>query len=517
MGGVRDFLTSIIESKNKTLLAFCFCFLFGAASASLFDNLVGEFFKLYLAIFILVFFVIIFYQYKFFRFILLALLFIIFGVARVFLKVPFVDENHMAFYQNGKYEIIGVISSEPNTKINGREYEMEAVSLVDKDKTNKKVSGKVLFRSLLYPEYFYGDKLQMACSLKEPKNSENFNYKKFLATKDVYVTCYPQNIKLLEKNQGNKIMAGILSLKNKVNSATVRLWGEPQRTLAAGILYGERSGFDQEVKDNFARSGITHIVAVSGYNITIIVWILMSVLIYAGLYRQQAFWVCLILIFAFVIFTGASASAMRAGLMGSILLFAQFLGRKSSAFNLLVYAAVFLTALNPFVLVWDVGFQLSFLATVGLLYLTPLLEKKAEIFLSWKFLRKKEKIKNFLFLLIKDYFNPTLAATIFTLPLISYSFGFFSIFSIPANLLIIWLIPFLMFLSFVSIISAFIFFPLGQVVAWFANLGLSYVIMVGERFGSMGFSVVNWQVPFLICLMCYVGLFWLINKNNVKY
>jgi len=511
MGGVRDFFSSIIESKNKTLLAFCFCFLFGAASASLFDNLVGEFFKLYLVIFILFFLVIIFYQYKFFRFVLLALLFIIFGVARVFLKVPLIDENHVAFYQNGKYEIIGIISSEPNTKTNGREYEMEVVNLVDKNKTSKKVSGKVLFRSLLYPEYFYGDKLQMTCSLKEPKNSENFNYKKFLAVKDVYIACYPQNIELLSTGQGNKVLGGILKLKNRVNNLTQQLWGEPQRTLAAGILYGERSGFDQETKDNFARSGITHIVAVSGYNITIIVWILMSLLIYIGFYRQQAFWVCLFLIFAFVIFTGASASAMRAGLMGSILLFAQFLGRKSSAFNLLVYAAVFLTALNPFVLIWDVGFQLSFLATVGLIYLTPLLEKKILPPPPNHSSGRREYIR--FDILLKDYFIPTLAATIFTLPLISYSFGFFSIFSIPANLLIIWLIPFLMFLSFISILLAFLFFPFGQVLAWFTNLGLSYVIIIGEKFGSWSFSVVNWQIPLLVCLMCYVGLFKIIAKN----
>ncbi len=464
-------------------------------------------------VFCLLFLLILFFEKKIFRFVLLIFLFLVFGIARVLLKIPVIDENHVAFFQNEKYEITGIISSEPNTKINGREYEMEVVTLINKDKTSKKIAGKVLFRSLLYPEYFYGDKLQMICALKEPKNSENFNYKKFLAVKDIYVICYPQNIEVLERNQGNKIMAEILSLKNKINNLTTRLWGEPERTLAAGILYGERSGFDEEIKDNFARSGITHIVAVSGYNITIIVWILMNFLIYVGFYRQQAFWVCLILIFTFVVFTGASASAMRAGLMGSILLFTQFLGRKSEAFNLLVYAAVFLIILNPFILIWDVGFQLSFLATVGLVYLTPALEKKAELFLSLKFLRKKEKIKNFLFLVIKDYLNPTLAATIFTLPLISYSFGFFSIFSIPANVMVIWFVPFLMFLSFVSVVLAFIFFPLGQIIAWFANVGLSYVIIIGEKFGSWSFSVVNWQIPLIVCLGCYVILFKIIAKN----
>jgi competence protein ComEC len=500
-----------MDSKNKTLLACCFCFLFSAGITSLFSFDKNHLLYFYLMIFCLLFLLILFFEKKIFRFVLLIFLFLIFGIARVLLKMPVIDENHVAFYQGGKYEIIAVVSDEPNVKTNSREYVLQTRELQRKDRPKIKINGKIILRTLLYPEYNYGDELRLTCSLKEIKNSENFNYKKFLAVKDVYASCYPQNIELLSTGQGNKVLGGILKLKNRVNNLTQQLWGEPQRTLAAGILYGERSGFDQETKDNFARSGITHIVAVSGYNITIIVWILMSLLIYIGLYRQQAFWVCLFLIFAFVIFTGASASAMRAGLMGSILLFAQFLGRKSSAFNLLVYAAVFLTALNPFVLIWDVGFQLSFLATVGLIYLTPLLEKK----ILPPPLNPSSGRRGYVRfdILLKDFLIPTLAATVFTLPLISYSFGFFSIFSIPANLLIIWLIPFLMFLSFISILLAFVFFPFGQVLAWFTNLGLSYVIMIGEKFGSWSFSVVSWQIPLLVCLMCYVGLFKIIAKN----
>ena len=144
-------------------------------------------------------------------------------------------------------------------------------------------------------------------------------------------------------------MEKILSFKKRVNSLSWRLWTEPQSTLAAGILYGERNGFDPEIKTNFSRAGITHIVAVSGYNITIIVWILMGVLIFIGLYRQQAFWVCLLLIFLFVVFTGASASAVRAGLMGVLLLFTQYLGRKNDVFRLLVYTATVLTLVNPLI------------------------------------------------------------------------------------------------------------------------------------------------------------------------
>jgi competence protein ComEC len=117
---------------------------------------------------------------------------------------------------------------------------------------------------------------------------------------------------------------------------------------------------------------------------------------------------------------------------------------------------------------------------------------------------------------LKEFLLPTLAATIFTFPLISYSFGYFSLLSILANILIIWLIPLLMFSSFVSIMVATIFYPLGQVLAWVTNIGLSYVIITGEKLGGTAFSSVNIRIPLVVCLMCYAGLFWIISKKKLK-
>ncbi|HRY36858.1 MAG TPA: ComEC/Rec2 family competence protein [Candidatus Magasanikbacteria bacterium] len=504
MGGVKDFLSSIIKSKNKTLLAFCFCFVFATGLFSIIEIPRTTLFYFYVSIFVLLFFVVIFFEKKIIRLFLLIGVFFILGICRVLYHLPEINENFISYYNGDKYGIVGIISDEPNKKVGYREYEITDDLLIDKQGINKKTYGKILFKGQSYPEYEYGDKLQIECVLQSPKNKDNFNYQKFLALRNIYSVCYPQKIDLLEKNRGNRIMSAILSFKKQLNGLTQRLWVEPQSTLAAGILYGERSGFDTELKDNLSRAGITHIVAVSGYNITIIVWILMGVLIYAGFYRQQAFWICLVLIFLFVVFTGASASAVRAGLMGGLLLLAQQMGRKSDVFRLLVYAATLLALVNPLILVWDVGFQLSFLATIGLIYFTPLLEEK---------IKYKKFHKKFDFI-IKEFMLPTVAATIFTFPLISYSFGYLSLFSVLANVLVIWLIPFLMFFSFISIFLAVVFYPLGQVAAWITNLGLSYVIMVGEKIGGLGFSVINWRIPLLVCLGCYMLLFLIITKSS---
>ena len=115
---------------------------------------------------------------------------------------------------------------------------------------------------------------------------------------------------------------------------------------------------------------------------------------------------------------------------------------------------------------------------------------------------------------MKEFLIPTLAATIFTFPLISYSFGYFSLLSIIANILVIWLIPFLMLFSFISLILATIFYPLGQVLAWITNLGLSYVIIIGKGIGEFSWASFNYQSPLIVCLVVYGWLFYWVFKEN---
>src|SRR3989339_569191 len=161
--------------------------------------------------------------------------------------------------------------------------------------------------------------------------------------------------------------------KQSIQARVDSLWVEPESSLMAGLLYGARSGFSAQVNNDFSRAGITHIVAISGYNISVVSKILMSLLLLIGLNRRRAFWFAIFGIILFVIFTGASASVVRAGVMGVIVLLASQMGRLSRIGNILVFTAAVMLLFNPFVLVWDAGFQLSFLSTMGLVYLAPIL------------------------------------------------------------------------------------------------------------------------------------------------
>ena len=179
------------------------------------------------------------------------------------------------------------------------------------------------------------------------------------------------------------------------------------------------------------------------------------------------------LILAFVFFTGATASVVRAGIMAVIVLLAQYLGRLSAVGRVLVYAVVVMLFFNPYLLMWDAGFQLSFLSTLGLVYLVPILEPLTE----------KIKVSGTSAMLL-EVFITTMAAIFATMPLIMHQFGRFSVVAPLVNILVLWIIPWLMLFGFLALILSFVFFPLGQLIAWVAGLGVRYVIIVVDWFGD---------------------------------
>ena len=119
-------------------------------------------------------------------------------------------------------------------------------------------------------------------------------------------------------------------------------------------------------------------MAVSGYNVTVIVTFLMAVLLAGGIGRKRSFWIVCATVVLFVFFTGASASVVRAALMGVIFLTAKQIGRPGSTGIAVVFAAALMALLNPYIILWDAGFQLSFLSTTGLIYLSPIFARETE-------------------------------------------------------------------------------------------------------------------------------------------
>jgi competence protein ComEC len=271
----------------------------------------------------------------------------------------------------------------------------------------------------------------------------------------------------------------------------------------SGLLLGGTDHLSKEVQDNFSRTGMTHIVAVSGYNVTIVAEYLMIFGIFLGLWRKQAFWFAVLGIILFVIITGIPPSVVRAGIMGILLIWAMKNGRLSNSKNAILFSAGLMLLLNPMLLRWDVGFQLSFLATIGIIYLYPIFDA---------ILIKKNKVFG-----ISEILFLTISAQIFVLPVILFNFKNLSLISPLANILILPIIPLAMFLGFLTIVVGFFSGFLASIISWLTYLPLKYEILMINYLAGLKYSSMEVGFPWWGVVIWYIilsGIIFLKNKNS---
>jgi len=368
-----------------------------------------------------------------------------------------VQENNLIDKIISNGEIRGIIADEPEFKNDRAKYVLNSGKM------------KILIQAPRYPEYGYGNEVLIKGKIEYPKNfSEDFDWKSYLAKDDIYLTVYNPQIEFLAQNKGNKIYGILYKFKNRMESIFKENLAEPHTSLLAGITLGSKSGIPEDVYEKFKETGTAHIVALSGYNISVIALAIMFVLGYFTVSRDISFWISLLTIVMFVLMTGASPSVMRAAVMGILVLIARREGRMYTAKNALVFAGAIMVFLNPKILRFDAGFQLSFLATLGLILIYPKLE---------------EKLKNTPELFgIKKAFMATLSAQIFVLPLIFYQFRTILWISSIVNILILPAVPIAMFLGFLGAFLGLIWIPIAKIFLWPAWLFLEYILEIVRLF-----------------------------------
>lgn len=390
--------------------------------------------------------------------------------------------------------------------------------------------GKVLITTGIYPEYAYGDVLKINGELKTPavfaaskeaslapKEREEFNYKNYLAKEGIYSVMYWPKIEILERDRGSSIYSALFKFKNKMTESIEKIMPFPESALLEGLILGNRQIFSKDLKESLNITGTSHIVAVSGMNIVILTNILMFVLIGLGMWRNQAFYFILVLICLFIIMVGAPASAIRAGIMSSILLFANKIGRLSNATRIMIFAAAVMLALNPLLLRFDVGFQLSFLAVFGLIYIKPIFDGWLNKILPSKF---SEWIEDGKFRKgIKDAITTTLAAQIAVLGILIYNFGRISFISPFTNILIVPLLPYVTIIILIFGGATFVWSFLGKILVWPTYLATTYILRLIEWFSKIPFAAKEiqnvhwiWLVGYYILLIGF--LIWYTKRKS---
>lgn len=368
----------------------------------------------------------------------------------------------------------------------------------------------LLLQTPQYPTYEYGDLLNVSCVARiiENKNS-SFDYRMYMAKDDILYKCEKPEVKKIGERKGNIFYAFVLNSRKFFSDKINLVISQPEAALAVGLLLGGSSDLTKNIQADFAKTGMTHMVAVSGYNVTIIAEYLILVGIFMGMWRAKAILFALVGIFLFVMLSGFPASAVRAGFMGAILLWAMKNGRLSSSGNAIILAAAIMLLFNPLLLRYDFGFQLSFLATIGIVVVAGLWENN---------FAKKHKAFG-----ISEALILTLSAQIFVFPIIAYNFGTFSLVSLLANIFILPLIPLSMLLVFLVVISGIIYEPISYIFAWIVYIPLHYMlnlIHILAQFPWASISVESVPVYYVgsyyLIVICLVVKIKKININSQK-
>lgn len=372
---------------------------------------------------------------------------------------------------------------------------------------NEKID--VLAQVPKYPEYRYGDLVKVNCAVSNIKNQSggDFDYRMYMAKEGVLYSCEKQKISKIAEGKGDIFYGWILKLRSLLEASIFKRIPQPEGALASGLLFGGSGGLSKEIQDDFSRTGMTHIVAVSGYNVTIIAEYLIMLGISIGLWRKKAIWFAAAGVCIFIIMIGLPSSAVRAGVMSGMLMWAMKNGRLADSKNAIIFAAAVMLILNPLLLRWDIGFQLSFFATLGIVETSPLWEKS--------FIKKHKAMG------ISEIIALSLGAQLFVIPIIAYNFHMTSLISLLANVFILPIVPISMLLVFLVSLSALVFAPLASVFAWLAFIPLLYEvklihILADFPWASMRIEKFNewWVLVFYVTLL--VGIHFLKKNHDDK-
>jgi competence protein ComEC len=408
----------------------------------------------------------------------LALLAALLGGLRAASARPVLDEDDLVTYNDrGVVTVAGVVDDYPDRRDTFVNLRLRAETLALPDSEPFPIEGALLVRADRLADYRYGDRLEVVGQIESPPEFATFNYRDYLAARGIRSIVDRPRLERVARDQGSPILAALFNLKDHARAVVAAILPEPQAALLTGILLGDDSGLPESVKDDFRATGTSHIIAISGYNFAILIT-LASVPAIRLFGRRRAFPILLGFVVAYTALVGWSASVVRAAIMGGLTLWAVYLGRQATALNSLVVAAILMTLLDPFTL-GDVGFQLSFAATLGLVLYTGPLQRAAERWLARLF---SGDVAKKIVGVLSDAVLVTLAAQIITLPILIVTFRQVSVLTLIVNALVLPAQAGVMVFGGLALLAGMVAMSLGQVVGWLAWVFLTWTIQVIHLF-----------------------------------
>jgi competence protein ComEC len=436
------------------------------------------------------------------------------GAARYHFTIPFVDAHYISWYNDREYEILvtGTLASPPDKRDTYTNLRVE-VSAVNTGDETLTVHGLILARVATNDNLHYGDMVRLRGYLKTPPSGEDFSYQDYLAHQGIRAYMPAAQATLLPFVGGNPFLRQLYTFKDHAVSNVYQIFPDPEASLLAGILLGDDNGLPASLQQAYKNTGTAHIIAISGFNITIIA------ALFVGLFsrllgRRKGAFVAVLGIVVYTMVVGATASVVRAAIMGGLAIFARQFGRRQNGLNTLSFTAAVMAIINPQVL-WDVGFQLSFAATLGLiLYAQPFEDWAVRLISRFTSPQKAKKIAG----PIAAYLLFTLAAQLTTLPIMAYQFGRVSLIGVVANPFILPIQPAVMILAGLALLLSFIYLPLGKLAGWAAWPFAAYTNRAVEFFNGFPHGVVvlgEFSLLFVILFFALL-LSWTFARPRLK-
>ncbi len=398
-------------------------------------------------------------------------------------------------YENGMSFIAKIISVNDKEKIVESK---ERVRFYGYTSENKK------FDEVVIPEL--GDIITVEGKIilpKGPMNKGGFDYSKYLKTNRVFFQCDMELSTLEIKDHSKKpILHGWLGFRDKCMSFFDKAFPEDEASVLKAFIVGEQSYISDETVEDFSKSGLSHILAVSGMHVTVFISIIASILKIFDMSKRKQMVLSLVLSIFFVLFTGASVSAIRAGVMAGMTLLAKLVYRKADPLTSLSLSAMILCAFNPHV-IYSASFLLSFVATAGIVlfyddfskYFLKIYERTKDVIPLYKLLRG-----------IFDSLAVGVSVQIFTLPICVVLFNGFSVTAIIATMVVTPFLSALLSGGLLFVALSFISETVALPVGGFIFVLAKALIYVADFFAGLTFSKVIFGIltPFLLLIYSLV-------------
>jgi ComEC/Rec2-related protein len=364
----------------------------------------------------------------------------------------------------------------------GKEVSIEGV-LVSQDNYNQYTLrptdpsiGNIVLRLREYSDLHVGQRCTFSGQLVEPSSFDDFDYKRFLFRKQIY--------SILEVGEYSVCENGstLLTFRYRLERIIERSVPEPEASLLVGIMFGSKRVYLKEFNESLRSAGVSHIISASGYNVALLTIAIDRFTSF--LKGRVSLFTKISCIWVFAIFAGLSSSLVRASTMSTIYFLSFLLGRYTSKSVVVIFCATLLLLLNPF-LIHDIGFLLSLLSTVGLIFFPKCFE-------SYKILP-----------FIKESVLPTMTCVLFTLPIVIMFFGKVSIVSVLTNVLVVPIIQSTIFWGLgITIINLLIPIKILYIVPYLQIKVFKYIVDLTSLVPMLEVNI----SPLLISLSIYISI-----------